>query len=636
MAIIKKSIITKRAAQQRACTDLTFAHVTAVMRKQLSASKLISITLILAVLNGCAMQSSSDTAIPDSKTQDGTTAPVKQPNKTSSVEEDNNAKQSNKARATDTAASTDLPIPSQSVYPLLVAEFAIRRQQYQLALATYLDQAQKTRNIDIVKHSAKLANFLKADNATLHAAKLWQDIEPTNHEPRQLSALLLSKTKKPQDALKELQKAEALGAQANYSSVIAENLDLDGEKRAELLLDINEMLSKQPNNTELLLAKALLQQRSGLLTDALTSTQQALTKAPTHINAMTLESKLLLQTNQKSIAFTRFDNTLKQYPDNHEMRFRYARLLAEQDLEKAQEQFRILTKETPENDNIRLFYALILFENKQFDQAEAQFNQLLQFNQRTNQSHFYLGRIADHKQQPQKALNHYKQVRTSPDFVNAIRAQLRILAKEDRYSEAEHVLINARREQPNTGDTFLLLQAELYKHKGNHDKSLALFNTGVVDYPQNLQIRYARAMLLAEKDELVEFEKDLRYILNVNPKHILALNALGYTLADQTTRYDEALALISQALEQAPNQPAILDSMGWVQYKLGNLNAAHDYLLRAYKAMPDHEVAAHYGEVLWALDKKKEAQKIWQSALKNTPKSKPITDALKRLNASLE
>lgn len=593
----------------------------AITTKTTITKRIAIAAITLAVLGGCALQPQSETA--------DTTKPE-------TLNQNNTAKQVGQVGTNSPNTNTKQSLPSQSVYPLLVAEFAIRRQQYQLALATYLDQAQKTRNVDIVKHSAKLANFLKADNATLHAAKLWQDIEPKNHEPRQLSALLLSKTKKPKEALIELQKAEVLGAEANYSSVIAENLDLDGEKRAELLLDINEMLSKQPNNTELLLAKALLQQRSGLLTDALTSVQQALANTPTHINAMTLEAKLLLQMNQKGNAFSRFETTLQQSPSNHEMRFRYARLLAEQDLSKAQEQFRILTREAPENDNIRLFYALILFENKQFDQAETEFKQLLKLNQRTNQAHFYLGRIADHYQQSQEALNHYRQVRTSPDFINAIRAQLRLLAKEDRYDEAEQILINARHEQPNTGDTFLLLQAELYKHKGNHDKSLALFNTGVVDYPQNLKIRYARAMLLAEKNEFVEFEKDLRYILSVNPKHVLALNALGYTLADQTTRYDEALELITQALEQAPNQPAILDSMGWVQYKLGNLNAAHDYLLRAYQAMPDHEVAAHYGEVLWALDKKKQAQKIWRDALKNTPKSKPVNDTLKRLNASLE
>lgn len=572
-------------------------------------------------LSGCALQPQSETDTPQ-KAQ-VSTAPK-------------NISDNNQKDAKNQTALNDSPIPSQSIYPLLVAEFAIRRQQYKLALATYLDQAKRTRNIDIVKHSAKLANFLKADHATLHAAELWEDIEPKNHEPKILAALLLSKTKKPKDALKAMHEAEKLGGVPNYSSIVAENLDLSDEQRADLLLDVNALLVQKPDSTELLLAKALLQQRGGLLADALKSCRQALLTSPSHINAMTLEAKLLLQLNQKDKAFNRFESTLETQPDNHEMRFRYARLLAEQDLGKAQEQFRILTRETPDNDNIRLFYALILFENKQFDQAKAEFNQLLRRNQRINQSHFYLGRIAEQQEQPLKALEHYRRVRTSPDFVNATQAQLRILAKQDRYNEAEQILINARKEQPSHGDVFLLLQAELYKHQGNHDKSLALFNTGVADYPQNLKIRYARAMLLAEENELEGFEADLRYILNINPKHILSLNALGYTLADQTTRYDEALELITQALEQVPNQPAILDSMGWVQYKLGNLNAAHDYLKRAYDAMPDHEVAAHFGEVLWKIDRKEKAIIIWGDALKNTPDSKPVKETMKRLNASFD
>jgi Flp pilus assembly protein TadD len=159
---------------------------------------------------------------------------------------------------------------------------------------------------------------------------------------------------------------------------------------------------------------------------------------------------------------------------------------------------------------------------------------------------------------------------------------------------------------------------------------LALYTEALDAYPQNHELLYARALAAAELGRIAELEQDLRVILQDNPKHADALNALGYTLADQTDRYQEALEYIERALELKPNNPAVLDSMGWVQYRLGNYEKALQYLQRANQMHSDSEIAAHLGEVLWVVGDKDQARQVWQRALELDPDSSHLQDALRR------
>jgi Flp pilus assembly protein TadD len=141
-------------------------------------------------------------------------------------------------------------------------------------------------------------------------------------------------------------------------------------------------------------------------------------------------------------------------------------------------------------------------------------------------------------------------------------------------------------------------------------------------------------MLAEKRGDLALLESDLRFILEREPDNAMALNALGYTLADRTTRFSEAKALIEQAHQLDPNDPAIIDSLGWVNYRLGNLTEAERLLRKALKQFPDQEVAAHLGEVLWAQGKQKEARQVWRDALKAQPDSKILRSTLQRLTGA--
>ncbi|MCY1417163.1 putative PEP-CTERM system TPR-repeat lipoprotein [compost metagenome] len=141
-------------------------------------------------------------------------------------------------------------------------------------------------------------------------------------------------------------------------------------------------------------------------------------------------------------------------------------------------------------------------------------------------------------------------------------------------------------------------------------------------------------MLAEKRNDLAQMEKDLRAIIAREPDNAMALNALGYTLSDRTTRYAEAKSLIEQAHKINPEDPAVLDSLGWVNYRMGNLDEAERLLRQALERFPDHEVAAHLGEVLWAQGKQREARKVWSNALKDQPDSPILRSTVLRLTGS--
>jgi tetratricopeptide (TPR) repeat protein len=159
---------------------------------------------------------------------------------------------------------------------------------------------------------------------------------------------------------------------------------------------------------------------------------------------------------------------------------------------------------------------------------------------------------------------------------------------------------------------------------------MTVANQALVAYPNNSDILYARSLLAEKMDNLLMTEADLRTILIAEPENVHALNALGYTLADRTDRLMEAYGYIQKAYKLAPDEPAVLDSMGWVLYRMGRPEEAIRYLRGALAIMPDDEIAAHLGEVLWVTGMKAEAKKVWNKALEAKPDSTHIRDVLKR------
>ena len=176
----------------------------------------------------------------------------------------------------------------------------------------------------------------------------------------------------------------------------------------------------------------------------------------------------------------------------------------------------------------------------------------------------------------------------------------------------------------------VMIEAQLLSDRGLEQEVLAFLDEVLVDQPENIDLLYFRAMTGERFDRLDVLEYDLRRILEIDPENADALNALGYTLTDRTDRHEEALLLIEEALALKPDEPAFIDSMGWVQYRLKNYEVAIEYLRRALSLFQNDEVAAHLGEVLWITGEKTEAREVWNKALELAPESEILQDVMRR------
>ncbi len=523
------------------------------------------------------------------------------------------------------------PFEAETLYALLVAEFAGNRERYDIALGNYVQQAHQTRDAAVAARATRIARYLNARQIALDTALLWSDIDPNNREAQFIAAAELIQAGRLQEASRFSAMLLGHGQNSLFQNIAANATDATDIQREQLVNDFQAQLIAHPKNPDLFIGLGLLKQQQKQLPEALKFAKSALNIDPDSIPAAVLEAKLLGQLGNAQDAIQRLASMVEQNPDNLRLRLQYARLLASSDLTQSQEQFERMVADHPDDPELRFSLALISMEKDEFDQAKTHFQTLLEFPERQSSAHYYLGRIAQKQHQLEEALKHYIEVEPGPDFLPAMLQTTDILVTNGRKELAHQRLNSARERFPNQAERFYLLEAEVLSTHGHLQEALAVLTHGLEQSPSNVRLLYSRAMVNEQLDALSDLEADLRTILKYEPNNATALNALGYTLANRTDRFDEALALIDQALQLKPDDPAIMDSMGWVQYRLGNLDDAILRLREAMKAFPDHEVAAHLGEVLWVSGDKEEAEQVWNRGLRLNPDSTIIPAVMERL-----
>ncbi len=525
------------------------------------------------------------------------------------------------------------PFPAETLYALLVAEMAGSRERYDIALGNYIQQAHKTRDPGVAARATRIARYLNARQAALDTSLLWIDISPEDLEARYTAATELAQSGQLDKAMEQSNYLQDHGGKAIYQIIAAQAASSSNEEREALIQQYLTLNKQYPKDTELLVGLGLMYQQQNQPEDALKMARKALDINDELIPAVILETRLLTLLDREDEAIKRAATLLNRHPDNDRLRLQYARLLATTDLEKAQAQFDELLENSPNDPELIYALALINNERGELDTARNYFLELTAFEHHRSSAYYYLGRISEKEQQWDMALQYFLQVEPGPDFMPAALQSTDILVRGGQ-TGAAHKRLNLLRERfPAQAERFYLLEGEvLSKHLQLTDAQKVL-SEGISQFPNSPPLLYSRAMVNEQLDRLDDMEDDLRLILKSDPDNATALNALGYTLADRTTRYDEAYVLISQALQLKPDDPAILDSMGWVQYRLGNYPEAILRLQEAMKAYPDHEIAAHLGEVLWVSGQREEAEEIWKQGLQLHPDSRIITDVINRLKA---
>jgi tetratricopeptide (TPR) repeat protein len=526
--------------------------------------------------------------------------------------------------------------PEDSIYPLLVAEFALRRGAYDTALGNYLDQARHLRDPGISAHTTHLAQFMKRESQALEAVQLWVDLEPEHPEANSTLATLLIRQGQPAAAVPHLAVVARQGLQPNFPMLLGGFRELSGTEKQELAAAVGKLGDDFPDDTRLLLTRALILDELGEVEASGAVLEQLFALEPGQTQALLLDAKLRLQSGHPA-PFQRIEEALAAAPDNSSLRLQYARLLTRLDIGAARRQFEILSAQSPRDGDLLLSLALLNQDHGDTLAAKAYLRQVLALEQRVDEANYYLGRIAEDEGRPDEAILAYSRVEDpdSREFYSARGRVGRLLLENGNSSGSAEFFDQQRQAYPELREQLYALESELLSQASLLGAAMALLDQAMAELPEAKSLRYSRAMLAERLNDLTLMEADLRHILAQNPDNATALNALGYTLTTRTSRHEEAYALIARALELAPDEPAILDSMGWVLFQLGRAEEAVGYLQRAWDGLPDPEVAAHLGEVLWSLGEQQKAYSIWRDGLLQDPEHDILQETLERLDISI-
>ena len=325
-------------------------------------------------------------------------------------------------------------------------------------------------------------------------------------------------------------------------------------------------------------------------------------------------------------------NVLKgDMSENIEVGLTYARMLTEsRQLEKALEEFKRLADVDERNVEINYYAGVLALQLQKLDAAEKYLQKVLKLGKRVQETNYYLGQVAEQRKDYDEAINRYSFVRHGEFYFNAQLRIVSVLADRKKYDRSIDHLQSIRVNSSKQRLQLILLEGDLLRESERYEAAKEFYTTVLTSMPNETSVRYARALVAEKLGELDLLESDLQTILKQEPANAQVLNALGYTLADQTERFDEALQYIQRAIELEPDDAAVVDSMGWVQYRLGNYSKSIKHLRRANELSKDPEIAAHLGEVLWASGKKDAAMKIWEDSLKDHPDDKVLLDVMKQ------
>ena len=472
---------------------------------------------------------------------------------------------------------------------------------------------------------------MKAEQALFEAAEIWTAADPTSLEAHQFLADQLVKRGAFYEAFQVMQAIEALNGKPQYDFFAYRVGSISKAERAQILSGLKQMLLEDPDAVEVLFSMGAILQSLDQLDEASGIADRLLVLAPEELNFVILKANLLTALKQPEDAIALLRAQLNSNPDRHSLRMLLARGLFERrNLAEASQEYERLRQVLPEDGEVLFALAVLSIEDGQYDQARRHLLRLVRTEQRVNQAQYYLGRVAEKTEDTALALREYNKVAGGYEFISAQGRIADLMQESQGLEAARQHLAQQRQRLPSLAAQFELLEGQMLSRLGLKDSLFAHLDDAIGAHPEDIPLLYFRAMSGQRFGDLVILERDLKEVIRLDPDNADAMNALGYTLADQTDRFDEALDLISQALAIKPDEPAFIDSMGWVLYRLNRLEEALPYLERALALFPNDEVAAHLGEVLWASGQKRQAKKIWREALKDYPDSVYIRSVLER------
>jgi tetratricopeptide (TPR) repeat protein len=521
----------------------------------------------------------------------------------------------------------------QVMFQYLLAEIAAQRGRFDIATSALNDLARSTRDPRIAQRATEIALRAGAYQPAVDAAGIWISIDPDSIQARQTMVALLVNGGQLPAAVPHLERllvneGDNIGRGfLQLGALFAKQSD-----RAVVLGVVRELAARHPGLREARLAVAQAAWTAKDFNLALSEVREAQRISPDWELAALFETQILARRSNAE-AMAQLERFVAANPGATEARMNLARLYStEQRLPEARREFQRLAADFPDNAELGMAIGLLSLQLGDFDTADQQLRKLLAGQPKDPDTlRYYLGRAAEGRKQLPDALEWYRSVGAGQQRVPAQLAQATVLARQGRTKEAREVL---RQIVPSSLDQrvqLVLTESQVLRDARDFQGAFDVLGEALARTPDTADLLYDQALVAERLGRFDITEKNLTRVIEIRPDHAHAHNALGYTLADRNVRLDEALKLIETALRLAPEDPYIMDSMGWVFFRMGDSRKALSFLQRAYTLKRDAEIAAHLGEVLWTLGQRDEARRIWVEALKSSPDNEVLQGTVKRL-----
>lgn len=525
-------------------------------------------------------------------------------------------------------------LDADTLYDVLIGEIAGQRGQIGVASEALSRAARRTRDPRLAERATLAALYAKQYTDALAAAQLWVELRPGSLDARESLASIYLETNRPAEARQQFEQIlESDQARGNLEQAYMRIAAVLGRasSRGDSVETMQQLAESHPEVAAAHFALAHLAVRNGDLDVAGVAVDRALQLRPDWEEAALFKARILV--SQKNVANAQlfYEDYLRRYPSATNVRVHYARHLIDQkQWEKARDQFKRVAEEAPEDADAVYAVGLLALQTSRLDEAERYLERTVELRPQNDQARIYLGQVVEQNRRYGEAARWYGEVGQGENYFEAQTRLAIVTAKQGDLAKARKHLHAMTAENDSQRIQLVLAEEQMLRDAKRYDEALNVLNGALERMPDDKDLLYARALIAEKLDRLPLLETDLRAILKKDPQNVNALNALGYTLADRTDRYAEAREYLARALDLKPEDPFVLDSMGWLQYRIGNNVEAIKYLKRALAIRNDAEIAAHLGEVLWVTGDRREAQSVWTRALRETPESEALRDVIKK------
>lgn len=549
-----------------------------------------------------------------------------------------------KAPAGAQEALPNARLTGEVMYKYLAAELAFQRGEAFAAYATMFSIARSTNDPRLARRAVEFAAAGSLSAEALKAARLWRDLAPQSEEAAQALLGLQIAGGRLDEAKQALAQQLAAATPATLPAVIA-NLQRQMARvqdRGRAMTLIRELLEPYRESVDAQLTLAQIAMVGGDRTTALREARDALAKHPTsELAALTLAQII----DNKTDAAKLLSDFLQKNPKAREVRLAYSRMLFEQNrLPDAKKEFQALLQQYP--DDQTALYAAGLLAAQMNDLKEAE-NYLAAYirtlggqpdrERDSTQALMVLSQIAEQRNDIAGALKWLELIDSSAQgsYLGAILKRAQLTAKGGKLDAARAILSGAEVGSDDDRVRLIVGESQLLRDAGRLPDALRLIDEALGQHKDNIDLLYEHAMLAEKSGNFDLMERQLRQVMKIAPENQHAYNALGYSFADRNIRLQEAYDLIKKASSLAPADPYIMDSLGWIEFRLGRFEQAEATLRRAYGIKGDPEIAAHLGEVLWVLGREDEAKKLWRNANAKDPRNETLKGTLQRLQVKL-